>query len=82
MGSFRVKDSGKNIDGVVNITLCGETCLSHLTDYSILTKEKRFFRILSKIRLPVCVSNGEEKRTENSSQNGKKASGRNRLKYF
>jgi hypothetical protein len=64
---------GKNIDGVVNITLCEEPCLSHLTDYSILTEGERFFRILSKIRLPVCVSTGEEKRTENSSQKEKKA---------
>jgi hypothetical protein len=38
--------------------------------------------MLSKICLPVCVSTGEEKRTENSSEKEKKASGRNRMKYF
>jgi len=39
---------GKNIDGVVNITLCEEPCLSHLTDYSILTEEERFLGFCQK----------------------------------
>jgi len=86
MGSFRVKVSVKNIDGVVNITLCGEPCLSDQSDSShgflhSYGGGTLFFRILSKIRLPVCVSTGEEKRTE-SSQKEKKASGRNGLKYI